>query len=391
MVSVLPEVPSFGKQFAQSVGGGVNRGISQTSDLAQKLAFEKYKRNLNIQQSLAEAGIEGEPSKGGTSQQPSVAQGPGTQSQGTSRILSDVEIENQAKQNLKNKASRGFETSLPNEIELLQKQKDRTISQRNLEQSYGARGEAALGEVMENAPTELRDYMAQKAQSYQSENLSDAELKKRLNTDAAKLKNEVASLRRSIPSARLGTKIKEQFVGKGRKQENLNTSIKNKIKPFLDRGMHSVVRAELADLGYGPEERESLISNLGESTRRNLNEFTKIEHPKQSPKFINPNLPSGLKNQIQDLPELSDDQRQKFSGNLKNVLKEDPATNLVLLRKDYEDKGVSWKEFKNQIDDMIANEELQLTPDQSKYLDILDQPPLDKLDKILYGLKLKGR
>lgn len=44
MVQILPEVPSFGTQFARSIGTGLGAGISKGADLATQMALEKYKQ-----------------------------------------------------------------------------------------------------------------------------------------------------------------------------------------------------------------------------------------------------------------------------------------------------------------------------------------------------------
>lgn len=43
MVLVLPEVPSFGQQFARNLGAGVSQGVGNTADFYSKLGVEKLK------------------------------------------------------------------------------------------------------------------------------------------------------------------------------------------------------------------------------------------------------------------------------------------------------------------------------------------------------------
>lgn len=41
MVQILPEIPSFGSQFARALGGGLSQGIASAGDVASKLMMEK--------------------------------------------------------------------------------------------------------------------------------------------------------------------------------------------------------------------------------------------------------------------------------------------------------------------------------------------------------------
>lgn len=44
MVQIIPEAPSFGMQFARSMGAGLGAGISKGADLGMQMALEKYKQ-----------------------------------------------------------------------------------------------------------------------------------------------------------------------------------------------------------------------------------------------------------------------------------------------------------------------------------------------------------
>ena len=136
----------------------------------------------------------------------------------------------------------------------------------------------------------------------------------------------------------------------------------------------------LVDEDLSQKRENLLISSLGESTNKTLAEMPKVRG------FFSFNdvAPEWMRG-------LSEEKQQAFTNNLGEVLEKDPSTNLVLLRKAYEDKGVDWKEFKNSMDSMIAEGKFKPSDDQLKALDILTQPPLDRLDKILFSLKLTGR
>lgn len=44
MVQVLPEVPSFGTQFARNLGGGFSQGLSRRAEFFEKMALQKQKQ-----------------------------------------------------------------------------------------------------------------------------------------------------------------------------------------------------------------------------------------------------------------------------------------------------------------------------------------------------------
>lgn len=46
MVQILPEIPSFGTQFARNFGAGISQGLGQATQLFQQLLLEKHKKNL---------------------------------------------------------------------------------------------------------------------------------------------------------------------------------------------------------------------------------------------------------------------------------------------------------------------------------------------------------
>jgi hypothetical protein len=44
MVALLPEVPSFGTQFARNLGGGFTQGLSRSAEFSQEMALQKQKQ-----------------------------------------------------------------------------------------------------------------------------------------------------------------------------------------------------------------------------------------------------------------------------------------------------------------------------------------------------------
>ena len=91
-------------------------------------------------------------------------------------------------------------------------------------------------------------------------------------------------------------------------------------------------------------------------------------------------------------PNYTTEKQEIFTQNLAQTLQNDPATNLILLRRKYEDdKGVDWQLYKDSLNELISTGQFKPNADQFNQLDSLEQPPLDLLGKILYGIGIGGR
>jgi hypothetical protein len=152
---------------------------------------------------------------------------------------------------------------------------------------------------------------------------------------------------------------------------------------LLNEGLYDTARNLLSELGYHPEERESIIASLGEGPKKALAEMPKIEVKKE------PSFKKGYLT-VDEVP-LTGAQQAIIKNNMTKAFKGDRDLNLVLLRKAYEDKGVDWRSFKDTLNEMILDGDVELNDDQFNHLDLMDTPPLNNLDKILHGLNLIGR
>lgn len=55
MVQILPEVPSFGTQFARGLGAGLSQGLGKSADFAMKMNLQQAKQKEKETNALAEA------------------------------------------------------------------------------------------------------------------------------------------------------------------------------------------------------------------------------------------------------------------------------------------------------------------------------------------------
>ncbi len=272
---------------------------------------------------------------------------------------------------------------------------NRVASQRD----YGTIAEAALNNVFDpaNPPTdEMKALFMKKGEEIASKFTSEADIKKELAKEAKNLKNKVSLLQDSPPPKRAWTKAGNKLLDTGREKEQEEKAVKIRLKPLLDLGLYDTARLALNEIGYYPEEVENLITTQGENTKKTLAQLSPIKKDKEVPKkkwdiesidiLSNTLSPSIFPKKQYDPQDIN-----KFRDNLSQVLKNDPSTNLILLRKSYEDKGIDWREFKNALDDQIISGQFALNDENSNQFDLLDEPPLDGLDRILFDLNLKGR
>src|SRR6266851_177306 len=257
------------------------------------------------------------------------------------------------------------------------------------QRQYGNIAVEKLKKVLPNATDEQEAIFKRKGEEAAAISTSEANIERDLAQDAVKFKNTIANVKKSIGPKRLFSGIKQSLLGTSRDFEKKKNDIRIKLKPLLDEGLYDTSRNLLSELGYHPEERESIITDLGEPARKIISQLPKMnktefkENGSEEYQFGGPaSFPQ---------PEFSEQVRKQIKDSLSKIVTADPSVNLILLRKVYEDKNVDWQTFKDDINDLIIEGKFMMDDDQFKHLDLLDTPPLDNLDKLLYGIKLIGR
>lgn len=249
---------------------------------------------------------------------------------------------------------------------------------------YGNIAVDTLEKVLPDATTEQQAIFRKKGEEASKAGESEAEIKRNLAVEARNFKNAIANIKKSIGPKRLFSSIKGEILGTSRPEEKEQTAIKIKLKPLLDEGLYGTARNLLSELGYHPEERESLITELPEGSKKILATFPKINRETKSvfmPGMVNPGAQA----------EYTPDQTKEIQDTVSNIFKTDPSTNLILLRKAMEDKNVDWIAYKDALDKGIIEGTIKLNDDQFSQLDKMDEPPLDRLDRMLYKSGLIGR
>ncbi len=333
----------------------------------------------------------------GQKEQPSFSHAAQPETQGKKRqVLTPDQIREEGLRIAKEQTSRGIPTTAPqgyeiakdinNENKIYNSEVEKDIDQ--IVRSQEKYGLAAAEELSKLYPEASGEHIAL-ARRWGEEAVNEGHSKE---SDIARViaqktkqfKNTIANVKKSVPAPRLGERAKQAVLGTSRLAEKSRDDIRVKLSPLLREGLYDTARNLLSELGYHPEERESIITDLGENAKKSLAQFPSL---KKDIKY----KPTGNFTDSSFDSSFSPEQIEKVSSNMKDILKSDPSTNLILLRKAYEDKGVDWQTFKDSLNDMIQSGEITLNDDQFNHLDLLDYPPLDRLDTILHGMGLIGR
>jgi hypothetical protein len=259
---------------------------------------------------------------------------------------------------------------------------------RNKQRDYGALGVDKISQLLPEASQQVRDIFQKRGEDLATSGKSEAEISSELSKEATKLKNNISNVSRSIGPRRTHSGIVKDLLGTSRSSIKQQDDMRLKLKPLTDQGLYDEARSLLSGLGYEPEERENLLSSLGEAAKTELAQFPELSREKHG---IGKSVDFSKGYPSVKPQEFSPRDIEKINASVSNVLKKDPATNMILLRKAYEDKGVGWEEFKNALNDAILSQGITLNDDQLNALDILDQPPENLLDKILGKLGFSGR
>jgi hypothetical protein len=212
-------------------------------------------------------------------------------------------------------------------------------------------------------------------------NVSQADISKDLADQAKSIKHTIYKLSQKKGPDRAFSFNKA--LGYDKKDETIKQEIRKDIQPLLDLGLYDTARNALYKVGYGKEETEALITDLGEGSRTVLGTMPNIK-PIENMSF-NTGAPEWAN------PEYTPQQKELINSSVKDILQKEPSVNFLLLRKAFEEKGVDWRHFKEAINDAVWSGDFKITPEQDKHMTDLEEPPLDKLYKLLEKFNLVGR
>jgi len=311
-------------------------------------------------------------------------------------IMTPEQMQQRGLQYARDRTAQGVPTTAEQGIQLAEQENQRNETYNNKidqeknariaeQQRYGQKANDMLLKLYPNATDEQQAVFRRYGENESFEGKSEADIDRALSKKAAQFKNTISDVQNSVVSApRIGTKLWDLLQGTSRNADQTIQDMRLQLKPLLDQGLNDTARMLLEEKGYYPEERERIVSGLGEYTKKYLAEMPSI--PKE--KAFKPMGPSGLVEEQSQ--KLNPEQAQVFTDTLDKILKTDPSVNLILLRKEFEDKNINWRDYKDALN-LSASQGFEFNDDQLKQLEILNSPPLSILEKHLYKLGLIGK
>lgn len=420
MVTILPKVESGAERFGKSIGGGFEKGVSKGMDFATELAMEKYRRGLMAQQGLASIPEEYRPGekvaqalKGYKGVQTAIpaeemiapemieerktSRSTQVSPEARTRIMTPDEMKNEAGRRVMQYAARNIPTSYPEQLNAVQSENALNLQYQQIQNKASKLATAKLKDMFKDATQEHKDIFSKKAENLLLKGMSQAEINSALTQDIKKFTNQKAAIASLPKYETILRKASRTGLGTIKPEEDMTKTVKAAIKPLLDEGLTDEVRASLADRGYNTEDIESFIFNLSDVARQELANLpktsTNVAEMKNFQKKIsklNP-LDAALAMVTKTSEPTKANMLPKFEESVRSILSKDPNTNLILLRREMMDRGMSWSDYERVVNDMIMSNEYKIPDMQQNAKRILREPPLNFLDKILYTIGMKGR
>ena len=263
---------------------------------------------------------------------------------------------------------------------------DKELGQRiESQKESGEQAVTKLQKVLPDATDEQQAVFRKIGENKRGESTSEADFDRVISKEAVKFKNMLTNVKKDISAPRLQNSLHRKFLGTEKDFKAASKDLQVKLKPLLDLGLYDTARNMLSDLGYYPEERESVVNDLNNKAIAAIN---LVPSTKKQESFK-----KGSGGYAEPFPEMiytPKDQTNIREGIL-SAFKADPNISLVLARKGFEDKGYDWRIFKDALNDLVQGEQIKLNDDQFNQLQYLDSPPLNLLEQLLHSIKIIGR
>lgn len=263
------------------------------------------------------------------------------------------------------------------------------LNKAKAEEAYGNKAVEIFKKVYENPSVEQEALFKRKGIEAAKSGADQAEIETMMAKEAVKYKNTIAAVKKSLGPERLGST--QSIFGESRDSEKKILDMRLKLDPLLKEGQYDTARNLLSELGYGLEERESIVSSLPEGTMKSLAEFPVLQIKEPAHLKSGRFGPTAKTLEQRAKPNLTDEQKELVNTSVSNILKNDPSSNLILLRSKFGPKNVNWQDFKDAVNYSIMEGGFVLNDDQFKHLKYLDEPPLNNLDILLHGMNLTGK
>lgn len=258
------------------------------------------------------------------------------------------------------------------------------------QEKYGELAEQRLKKLIPDASDEEAAIFKKIGEEAAGGDKSQAEIDRNITTEVNKYKNSLTNIKDNLEAPRIQNKLQRSFLGKGADIKSVEQDARAAIRPLLEKGLYEKSRTMLANAGFYPEERETIIfGEMPKDLKQSVSSIPKArysttrEHPLSLTRgFTPPTKEYDMKSRIDLLDNMS-----KIWGEGQN-----DKINLLQLRKEYEDKGYDWRVFKDAMNEMVNNGHIKLNDDQQNTLNsYLNNPPFSGLGFLLNKMGLMGR
>lgn len=262
------------------------------------------------------------------------------------------------------------------------------------QEAFGNVGEEYLKNVLPTATDEQKALFRKKGEDVSGKGKSQADIKRTLAKEATQFKNTISNIEKGLSAPRIQTRLQRKISGNEKTIDQAKMDARAQIQPLLQEGLYDTSRSLLADAGFYPEERESIVfGEPSKDIRKTVNAVPKPIYEK----INKPNAPAflGGYNQLEGEKKYSPESKENLKENILSVWgpeKTNKDVNPILLRKEYEDKGYNWRIYKDAMNDLFSNGQIEFTDDQeNQFNSYLGEPPLTMLEGIFETLGLRGR
>lgn len=205
--------------------------------------------------------------------------------------------------------------------------------------------------------------------------LNDPRTKDKSFTDVlGKVKDELRPYQAAKKA--LDRSLQRPLFGQTKEQRALS---RPRAQMMVRMGQKPQLQLMIAKNGHGEAEEADLLNPLPESFENNLNKFGKVLDPLNFVSNINPDSPE-YQEQFSRGQQRFQNQKTYLTDfladNMTSGTYNTPGTNLLLIRKNLMDKGLSWEDSAQVIDNAINKRKLKLDPQQQIDYQKLSIPPL---------------
>jgi hypothetical protein len=259
------------------------------------------------------------------------------------------------------------------------------------QQEYGRQVSKEAGQnVNPEASNNEQSFYSRVGEKVAERGGSPAQIETETKREADKLKNARSKLKTMQSPSNIVSGLYRRAQGTELSRENAVKHAQKIASQVLEMGeKHGVnfrdeIRQDLSESGQPLEFIEEVIDPLTDRSKEMANRLPPIP----GEKYLGGLATEGLK---KIRPAKFQEYQNSLNDNLMTTLMMNPDSNIILLRKLYEDKGYDWKMFKSAIENM-QEAGFQFDPDQQKQINqYLDQPSEESLDKYFRKFYFMGQ